>query len=162
VTAEAALPPTGPRHRVELRAAPVVAVLDLLAALDGLHREVQLADIGEAGPSAGPGLEADVVAGFVTDRAGLEAERHAIHEQARLARDAGCTVADIVVDYASEQVEQVHHAAEAVARADAAARAGMLLVPPLDPRQRHLWQWMHEQVRIQMAGGPPTAYAPPR
>ncbi|HYI62683.1 MAG TPA: hypothetical protein VEW93_12860 [Acidimicrobiales bacterium] len=150
----------GARRRVEMRAAPAAAVLDLLAALDGLQREIQLADLG-AGPAARPTVEASVVEGFVGGRAGIEAQRTSIHDQARQAREAGRHLVDLVAEYGAADVRRVRHATAAIAQADDAARSGLLLAPPMTPEQRHLWEWMDRQIRLQVDGGPATAYAPP-
>lgn len=141
------------RTRVVLRDAPVADVLDVLASLDGLHREVQLASLGDQG--AEPVLAPEVVEGFVTERARLEVQRHSIHDQARAARDRGLDSVDIVIDYGPEEVERVLAATAAIARADDAAREGKLLAPPLSPRHRALWEWMDREFRSQIAGGEP-------
>jgi hypothetical protein len=148
------------RTKVVLRDAPVVDLLDVLSVLDGLHREVQLADMMPTPEGEEPKIEADVVEGFVTDRARLEVQRHSIHDQARAARDAGLEVVDITIDYGPEEVQRVLSATSAIARADDAAREDRLLAPPMTPRQRALWEWMDTQFRSQIEGGEPLP-APP-
>ena len=142
------------RTRVVLIDAPVADILDVLSVLDGLHREVQLASLGDQGDE--PDLTDEVVEGFVTERARLEVQRHSIHDQARAARDAGLVTAEIAVDYGPEEIERVLAATSAIAQADDAARAGKLLAPPMTPRQRALWEWMDREFRTQIAGGAPT------
>lgn len=129
-------------------------VLDLLAAIDSLHREVQVVAIG---------TEADVVPssvadGLVHDRGRLEAQRHGIHDQAVAARAAGAAVVDITVRYRPDEVVRVRSATAAVGAANAAAQDGRLLVPPLTPAQERLWRFMDEQFERAVAGEPPTPY----
>lgn len=128
-------------------------LLDLLAGLDALHREVQMTSLDD-----GAVVAEDVTRGLVDDRARLEVQRHGLHDQAVAARDAGLAEVDLLVTYRSDEIERVRSATVALAAANEAAVAGTLLVPPLDPELHRLWRFLDAEFETQVAGGPATRF----
>lgn len=137
---------------VRLLGVPPGEVVDLLAALDALHREVQVAGLDAAvvAPSA--------VRGLVDDRSRLDEQRQDVHDQAVAARAAGAEAVEITMVYRRHEVPRVRSATAALGEAHAAAVAGDLLVPPLTPAQHRLWRYISDQFEAQVAGEPPTPY----
>lgn len=143
---------TGP-ITVRLLGVSPAQLLDLLAGLDALHREVQMTSFDGAAV-----VTEEVTRGLVDDRARLEVQRHGLHDQAVVARAAGLDVVDLVATYLPEELARVRSATAALAAANAAAEAGALLVPPLDPELHHLWRFLDGQFEAQVAGRPATRY----
>lgn len=133
--------------------APPNLLLDVLAALESLQREVQVTGLAGEAP-----VGSDVERGMVRDRAGVQTQRDEIHDRASTARNEGRTTVDVVVRYAEDEVPLVLSAAEAADAVDRAAHRGELLVPPLTDDERHLWSWMVAEIRAQAGGAAPTPY----
>jgi len=133
--------------------APPALLLDVLAALESLQREVQVSGfVGEAP------VGSEVEHGLVRDRALVQGQRDELHDRASAARSEGRTAVDVTVTYSRDEVGLVLSAAEAALAVDEAAHRGELLVPPLTDDERHLWSWMVAEVRAQAAGEAPTPY----
>lgn len=148
----------GEGFTLRLRAVPVRGILDLLAAIDALHREVQVVAMDGGAEQA---VDATVHDALVNDREHLEVPRNSIHDQAAAARAAGRTVTDIEAPYTWEEVPRALSATAAVGQADEAARRGDLLAPPMTDHQRHLWLWVGREFEAQADGAPPTPYVAP-
>lgn len=140
---------------VRWSAVPPVLLLDVLAAIEALQRDVQLSGLAGDAP-----VGSDVERGLVEDRARVQAQRDELHDQAAEARAEGSATFDVVVAYSSNELDLVLSAADAVASADRAAHRGELLVPPLTDDERHLWTWMVEQIRGQAAGEAAVPFRP--
>jgi hypothetical protein len=139
---------------VWFRSIPLRTFLDMVIALDGLQREVQLMDL-DLDPTAGAVVTAGVQARDVFDDA-----RAALFDQAIEAHEAGVEVTDLAATYADDAWRPIIDVVEAVLRADDAASAGELLTPPFPPEQRHLYEWMAEEVQRQLTGSAPRSYEP--
>lgn len=140
---------------VRLQGVPPHELLDLLASLDALHREVQVMALDDAEVVA-----EEVTRGLVDDRSRLEVQRHGLHDQAVAARAAGLEVADLVVTYRPEEVGRVRSATAALAAANEAAEAGTLLSPPLTAEQLRLWRFLDREFEAQVAGAAPSTFPP--
>jgi hypothetical protein len=137
---------------VWFRAIPLRTFLDLVIAVDALQREVQLMSLDH--DPALPG-----VAAGVEGRGTFDDARAALFDQAIEAHEAGVEVTDLAATYADDAWQPILDVATAVLRADDAASAGELLTPPFPPDQRHLYEWMAEEVHRQLTGAAPRAYA---
>lgn len=140
---------------VRLTAAPPVLLLDVLAAIEALQREVQLSGLVGEAP-----VRSEVERALVHDRARVQAQRDEIHDRAAAARAEGSATVDVGVTYSSTELDLVLSAADAVAAVDRAAHRGEMLVPPLTDDERHLWTWMVDEIRRQAAGEAPIAFRP--
>ncbi|HEU5151436.1 MAG TPA: hypothetical protein VFU19_13115 [Iamia sp.] len=142
---------------LRLEAVPPGLALDLLATLDGLHREVQVAGLDSTGEIPVARETHDVI---VRDRDRLEGPRNSFHDQAAAARAAGLDRVDLTADYGPDDVARARATTVAMGEADAAARRGELLASPMTPAVRHLWLWVGAQLEAQAAGAAPTPYDP--
>lgn len=140
---------------LRLLAVPPTLLLDLLAAIDGLQREVQVTALDEDGPAPLAQATHDAL---VEGREQIESARNQILDQAMAARDAELAVADVSARYAAADIAPMRTARSGVAAADAAAVRGELLSTPLGPAERRLWEWIGTQVEAQAAGGDPTPF----
>lgn len=137
---------------VWFRAIPLRTFLDMVIAVDALQREVQLMGFDDSG--TGPdGLPAEP-----PGRAAFEDARAVLFDQAIEAHEAGVEVTDLAASYADEAWPPILEVVDAVLAADDEAAAGRLLTPPLPPDQRHLCEWMAEEIHRQLTGSPPRAY----
>jgi len=142
---------------LHLRAVPPTLMLGLLDTLDGLHREVQVAALDDEGADLVGQATHDALVG---DRDRVEGPRNAILDQAAKARDAGLDRVDITAHYGAAEVVPFLSARVGVQSADAAAQRGELLASPMTAGQRDLWTWVGSEFEAQVAGRPPTPYAP--
>ncbi|QYG92185.1 hypothetical protein HC251_06845 [Iamia sp. SCSIO 61187] len=143
---------------LRLHAFPPRLMVELLATLDSLHREVQVAELDEEGGGLVSRAAHDAL---VTDRQRVEGPRNVIHDRAVAARDAGEARTDVAVRYTADQVTSFLTARSGVQEADAAAQRGDLLAAPMTPEQRHLWLWVGAEFAAQAAGALPTPYVGP-
>jgi hypothetical protein len=139
---------------VWFRSIPLRTFLDMVIAVDGLQRELQLMS-----------LDADLsvpgeVAGGVAAREVFDDARAALFDQAIEAHEAGVEVTDLAATYADAAWPPILEVVTAVLRADDAASAGDLLTPPFPPDQRHLYEWMADEIHRQLSGEPPRPYEP--
>jgi hypothetical protein len=146
---------TAPGFTLRLLQVPPTLLLDLLAAIDGLQREVQVTALDEDGPTPVAQATHDAL---VEGREQIETARNAILDQAVAARDAGLARADLSARYATTDLAPIRAARAGVAAADAAAARGELLSTPLGPEERRLWDWIGVQVETQATGGEPTPF----
>ena len=149
---------SGAGFDLRLLGVPPTLLLDVLAAIDGLQREIQVTALDEDGPGAVGRADHDAI---VDGRDQIESARNEILDQAMAARDAGLAVADVSARYAATDIEPIRSARAGVAAADAAAARGELLSTPLGPEERRLWAWIGVQVEAQAAGAEPTPYPGP-
>lgn len=140
---------------LRLQAFPPGLMVELLATLDSLHREVQVAELDEEGHGLVSRAAHDAL---VNDRQHVEGARNVIHDRAVAARDAGEERADVAVHYAADQVTPFLTARSGVHEAEAAAQRGDLLAAPMTPEQRRLWMWIGSEFTAQAAGAEPTPY----
>ncbi|HEX7131063.1 MAG TPA: hypothetical protein VF228_00725 [Iamia sp.] len=141
---------------LRLHGVPPDLMIDLLATLDGLQREVQMANLDADGPAAIGQAAHDAL---VSDRGRVEGPRNVILDQATAARAAGHQHVDITAAYEAEAIAPFLSARVGVAEADAAARRGELLAGPMAPEERRLWSWVGVEFETQAAGGPATPFA---
>ena len=139
---------------VWFRSIPLRTFLDMVIAVDGLQREVQLMSLDH--DRVVPGEVADGVSG----REVFDDARAALFDQAIEAHEAGVEVTDLAATYPDGAWPPILEVVEAVLRADDAASAGTLLTPPFPAEQRHLYEWMAEEIHRQLDGSPPRPYEP--
>lgn len=143
---------------LRLHAFPPGLMVELLATLDSLHREVQVAELDEEGDGLVSLAAHDAL---VSDRQRVEGPRNVIHDRAVAARDAGEERTDLAVHYPADLVVPFLTARTGVQEADAAAQRGDLLTAPMTPEQRHLWLWVGSEFTAQAAGAEPSPYVDP-
>jgi hypothetical protein len=139
---------------VWFRAIPLRTFLDMVVVVDGLQREVQLMTLDD--DVSLPEEVADGVAG----RGVFDEVRATLFDQAVEAHEAGVEVTDLAASYADDDWQPILEVVDAVLLADVSASEGELLTPPFSAEQRHLYEWMADEVRRQLTGSPPRSYAP--
>lgn len=139
---------------VWFRAIPLRTFLDMVIAVDGLQREVQLMSLDH------DRTVPHEIADGISAREAFDDARAVLFDQAIEAHEAGVEVTDLAATYDVDAWQPILEVVQAVLRADDAASAGQLLTPPFPADQRHLYEWMAEEIHRQLTGSAPRSYEP--